>query len=119
MWWITGWDGGKHNAAYALIEAAKQRSIDGAIGGIRVQAFVVGRLDAGFDGVERVDEKINGESCKCTSEKDISISVVEGHCTSAACARRRRINKTTLLIATSYREISKGVIEVSYTFGTL
>ena len=48
-------------------------------GGVGVEAFVVGGLQAGFDGVEWIDEKIDGESCKCASEEDVRVSVIEGH----------------------------------------
>ena len=48
-------------------------------GGIGVEALVVGGLEAGFDGVERVDQEIDCEGGEGTGEEDVGVCVVEGH----------------------------------------
>ena len=51
---VTGGDGGEHDTAYALVEAAEEGALDSAGLGVGVESGVVGGLDAGFDGVEGV-----------------------------------------------------------------
>lgn len=55
------WDSGQDDAPNALVQATEERPIDGAGRHIGVKLFVVGRLDASLDGVERVDEEIDAE----------------------------------------------------------
>ena len=48
-------------------------------GGISVEALVVGGLEAGLDGVERVDEEVDCEGGEGTGEEDVGVCVVESH----------------------------------------
>ena len=81
-----------------MVETAKEGSIYGAIGRVGVEAFIVRGLDARFDGVKRVDKEIDGESCECASEQYVGVGVLEGHCTSAACARLQGFIEATSLV---------------------
>ena len=69
-------DGGKDDTANALVETSEQISIDGTRRGICVTLSEVGRLDSGLDSVQRVDQKIDGESSKGARNEDISIGVL-------------------------------------------
>ena len=48
-------------------------------GGIGVEALIVWGLEAGFDGVERVDEEVDCEGGEGAGEEDVGVGVVEGH----------------------------------------
>lgn len=62
---LTRWYGGKDDASNSLIQASKQGPVRGS-GDVGVEVLVVWRLDSSLDGVERVDEKVDGQSCKST-----------------------------------------------------
>lgn len=77
---LTGGDGRENDAADALVQATKERTSGGAGGGIGIQAFIVRRLQAGLDGVEGIDEKVDREGGESTGDEDVGVGVVEGHC---------------------------------------
>ena len=61
-----GGDGDADDGANPLVESPVEGAGSRAVG-IFVQALEVGGLDAGFECVEGVDEKVYGEGCECTS----------------------------------------------------
>ena len=62
-----------------MVETTEEGTIDGAGGGIGIKFFVIGRLDARFDGVERVDQQVDGEGGDGAREKDVGIGIIKGH----------------------------------------
>lgn len=62
-----------------MVETTEEGTIDGAGGSIGIKFFVIRRLDARFDGVERVDEQVDREGSNSAREKDVGISIIEGH----------------------------------------
>ncbi|KAB8339117.1 hypothetical protein FH972_022053 [Carpinus fangiana] len=64
---LTGRQRSYYNRTNALINASEQGAVlDGIALGVHVELAVVGRLDACFDGVKRIDEKIYSEGRKGT-----------------------------------------------------
>lgn len=63
----------------ALIQATeKSASIDCVCAMIQEQLLVIWTLDSSLECVERVDEHVNSESCKCSGDPYVSIGVT-GH----------------------------------------
>lgn len=59
-----------------MIEAAEEDSaVDGMCCGIGVAFLVLGRLEARFERVERVDYEIDCECCDCAGDPDFPIGV--------------------------------------------